>query len=385
MAEDLQKRYDERVERFLVTANMNEPDRVPILSQVQTWAISQAGYKFEDLLENYELEAQIYTKANDGYYYDGCFIAGINHLVNIGIELGSHTFFISPNAVTLQHKESSSMKEDEYDEFIADPMRFFADKIAVRKVKAFQQDDEEAVYKDLERLFDKAAQIRQLALVGPAFRERIGLPIVTSVSIAHPMDNFFDFVRGFIPTMTDMRRRPEKVAAALNAITPFYERSIPSSPVAPFPWTVDTHHIATFLTKELFERFYWPFYQKTVEGCFNAGTKMVSYFEGPWVQHYDLLDDLPKASIVAAVDPQDIEGFKKRFGGKQAFFGGLPMSMVKYNSVAECIEQAKKVLDIAAPGGGYIFSFEQGLLSPNDVNADTLREVNRYVAENAVY
>ncbi|MCL1913046.1 MAG: hypothetical protein FWG10_04020 [Eubacteriaceae bacterium] len=385
MTEELKKLYDERVNRFVTTADIKEPDRVPVMSQVSTWAVNYSGNTFAGLLENYEAEAEAYTKANEGFYYDGIRSVGINHLTKTGFELESKTFFISPNGITLQHHESSSMREDEYDEFLGDPMRFIADKIAVRKVRAFQLDDEEQVYQNLSKLFDKSAEIRRNTIVGPTVVEKTGLPFCVAGSVAHPMDDYFDFIRGFKPTMTDLRRRPEKVLAAVEALMPYHERNIPKAERPPLPWVQDTHHIATFLTKQLFELVYWPFYKKTVEGCFAVGTKLFSHFEGSWEQHYDFLEDLPKTSVVAIVEPTDVAGFKARFADRFTIASGVSTSMLRFMSADECIEEAKRVVGIAAPGGGFVFATERSLISPNDANPDVIRAVNKYISENTYY
>ncbi|MCL1914347.1 MAG: hypothetical protein FWG10_10860 [Eubacteriaceae bacterium] len=390
MTEELQKLYDERVNRFVTTANLEEPDRVPILASIGTGVFFYAGKTFGEVLENYDLETEIYLNAMEGQLCDGFSGGSINHLMQTGFVLGSKTFFISPNGVTVQHHETSSMKVEEYDEFIADPMRFMADKIATRKVAAFQAEDDEEVYKSLSLLFDKQAETRSKSTAGRAIREKYGLPNLTggsayhSGSIAHPMDNYFDFVRGFKPTMTDMRRRPDRVVAAVEAMYPFYERQFPKEYCGPFPWMNDTHHIATFLTRDLFEIFYWPFYKKSVEACSNAGIKLISVFEGPWDQHFDLLDDLPKASMIANLERKDqVERFKKRYANQFAIQGGLS-GVLRYNTAEQAIEDVKALLDIAAPGGGYLFSCGS-MIAPGDGTPEKQRVVNKWVYENANY
>ncbi|MCL1912638.1 MAG: hypothetical protein FWG10_01830 [Eubacteriaceae bacterium] len=393
MTEDVQKLHDERVNRFVTTANLNEPDRVPVVGAAGSGVIYLAGYGFADLLENYELEEKLYVAeaAKQNEYVDSFGGSGINHQMKIATALGSKTFFISPNGINVQHHETSSMKVEEYDEFIADPMKFIADKIATRKVTGFQLESDEEVYANLASLFDKAAEIRRGGTANRIIRERFGLPGLTGGggnplggSIAHPCDVFFDFIRGFKETMTDMRRRPERVDAAIAAISPFYERNIPTQYVGPFPWMNDTHHIATFLTGPLFERYYWPFYKKSVEGCYNAGIKLISVFEGPWEQHFDLLDELPKTSMIAQLEKfEQVVNFKKRYANQFAIYGGMT-GMLRLNTFEDSLERVKKTLDIAAPGGGYIFS-PGGISAPGDGTPERQEQICRWVFENANY
>ncbi|MCL1912628.1 MAG: hypothetical protein FWG10_01780 [Eubacteriaceae bacterium] len=393
MTEDVKKLYDERVNRFVTTANLNEPDRVPIVGSSGSGAIHYAGLNFADLLENYELEEKLYMAeaVQQNPYIDAFGGSGINHQMKIATALGSKTFFISPNGINVQHHETSSMKVEEYDEFIADPMKFLADKIAVRKVTGFRDGTDEEVYANLASLFDKAAEIRRGSYANKLIMETLGLPSLTGGagsglggSITHPTDVFFDFIRGFKETMTDMRRRPEMVDAAIAALSPFYERNFPTKYVGPFPWMNDTHHIATFLTGPLFERYYWPFYKKSVEACHNAGIKLISVFEGRWEQHFDLLDELPKGSMIAQLEKfEQVVNFKERYAGQFAIYGGMT-GLLRLNTLEDSIDRIKKTLDVAAPGGGYIFS-SGGISAPGDGTPERQEAVTIWVYENAKY
>ncbi|MCL1912626.1 MAG: hypothetical protein FWG10_01770 [Eubacteriaceae bacterium] len=387
MTEEIKKLYDERVNRFITTSNLNEPDRVPIMNSTGVWAIAYSGYTYADLYENFDLETEVFLKSHEGFNYDGTRTGGgINHMVKFHNELGSFQNFISPNAVTLQHAETSSMEADEYDEFIADPFRFIANKIAVRKITAFQQDDEEEVYRLMSELFQKPAQVRAKTTVADAIKNKLGIPAISGGSnIVNPIDQIFDFVRGFKNTMTDIRRRPEKLLAAVEAMIPYAERNIPKGPLPEFPWITDNHHIAKFLTSELFGKFYWPYYKTSVEGVFNAGTKFLSHFEGSWEQHYDYLQDLPKKSLICILEDDEVEVFKNRFANQFTIYAGIHSSTLRSGDIDKCKDEAKKIIDIAAPGGGYIYGLRNGLLAPGDGDAEVIRALNKFILEYAVY
>ncbi|MCL1915061.1 MAG: hypothetical protein FWG10_14635 [Eubacteriaceae bacterium] len=386
MTEEVKKVYDERVKRFITTSNLNEPDRVPIMNSTNVWAISYAGYTYADLFENYDLEAKVFMNSHEGFYYDGTRSAGgFNHMVKFHNELGSFQNFISPNAITLQHSEKSSMEADEYDEFIADPFKFIANKIAVRKIGAFQVEDEEQVYQSMSALFQKPAEVRSKSYVAKEIEEKLGIPIISGGNISHPIDQFFDFVRGFKNTMTDLRRRPEKLLAAVEAMYPYAERNIPKGPLPEFPWITDNHHLAKFLTADLFGTFYWPYFRKSVEGVYNAGSKFLSHFEGPWEQHYDFFDDLPAKSMICILESDEVELFKKRFANRYTVYAGIHSNTLRSGDIEKCKEEAKKTIDKAAPGGGYIYGMRNGLLAPGDADAEVIRSLNKFILEYGVY
>ena len=51
----------------------------------------------------------------------------------------------------------------------------------------------------------------------------------------------------------------------------------------------------------------------------------------------------------------------------------------------QCVDKAKELIDIMAPGGKYYFEFDKGPLSLDTINVENYRAVLEYVAENTTY
>jgi len=85
------------------------------------------------------------------------------------------------------------------------------------------------------------------------------------------------------------------------------------------------------------------------------------------------------------LEADDVVQAKKRIGDKLTIIGAVPTSLLKYGSKAECLDCAKELIDECAPGGGFMLSVEQALLSTGDVNIDNLKAVNQFVHEYGVY
>lgn len=54
--DDKEQLYQERVNRFIITTNHQEPDRVPILSLVETFAIAYANSTIEECMQSLDKE-----------------------------------------------------------------------------------------------------------------------------------------------------------------------------------------------------------------------------------------------------------------------------------------------------------------------------------------
>lgn len=380
-----QKSFEEKKNRIIVAANHQEPDRVPILSQINAYAIGFCGKTAWDIFEDPDLERECYRKANEAFYFDGLTIFGLNHPFKSYFDVGSETYLVSENGVTIQHKESSHMRADEYDEFLADPIKYIANKTAPRKVSAFCEDYPKN-YEAMKHLFESINNFKVNGAKNKKYvLEEMGYPIASSHSAPHPLDNFFDYIRGFTGVLTDIRRMPDKVLQVIDVLEPYYKSSIPNSQDPAFPWLMNTCHIPTFLSKSQFEKFYWPFFKRCILSANDASTKYMAVLEGKWEQHFDLFEDLPKGALVAWLEKDDIVQTKKRFGDQITLVGGIPLSMLKCSTVQECIDYTKRLFDECAPGGGFIFSTDLPPLGPKDLKVETYRAVNEFAHEYGKY
>ena len=126
--------------------------------------------------------------------------------------------------------------------------------------------------------------------------------------------------------------------------------------------------------------------KKLIIEVYNKGAKTLCCFEGSWKQHFGILvDELPKASIICQVEADDVCESKKLLGDKFAIMGGVLTNMLRYGTKQECIDEAKKIVDICAPGGGFIFATERILCTLGDVKLDNLIAVNEFVHDYGKY
>lgn len=375
------KDYEIKKQRFIDTCRFDEPDRIPIQAKVANFAMGYNGKTAKECYEDPQAERESWAKVYNDVYYDGISGLGMNFPFKAYLDLETETYFISRNQVTLQHHESAHMTVDEYDEFINDPITYIANKAAYRKLGVLRKPYPES-YQILKGAFIEMDEYKKRSAANKKYAEDIlGLPVVTSGTMSHVCDMFFDFVRGFTPTLGDMRRCPDNVLKAIEALIPYYENSIPKKDKAEFPFIYNTCHIPTFLSKEFFGKFFWPYYQRMITQAYESGTRTMSFCEGKWEQHFDYLNELPKGALIALLESDDIIKAKKLIGDKVILAGGMPLSLLKYGTIEECKEHAKKVIDACAPGGGFIFTTDKSLLDVNDIKAENLIALNDFVHE----
>src|SRR5690606_11325674 len=91
--------------------------------------------------------------------------------------------------------------------------------------------------------------------------------------------------------------------------------------------------------------------------------------EHDWMRYLDYLQELPAGTrfIFEFGDPQLV---KDKLGKKFIILGFYPLILLKTGSKEQCIDKAKELLDILAPGGNYIFAFDKGAVSLDSINLD---------------
>jgi len=272
--------------RIKTTANHKEPDRVPIIANALTWSIGYAGSTVQECLNDSDKQAEVYTKKFQDIYWDGTFFEGMIVPLKTFDVLGSKTWFVSNDGITVQHRENTPMLEEEYPELIEDPVKFMANKIFPRKFPALHQ----SYPNNLESLKDAAvalADFIQTRQKVTAAAKEYGIVPIAGAKVYPPCDVIFDRLRGFKGFSLDMRRCPENVIAASEALLPMYMQLAASAVGGDFPYAMSTLHAPTFLGPKNFEKFFWPTFKKMLLKIHEMGSKTILFMEGNWTPLYD--------------------------------------------------------------------------------------------------
>lgn len=381
-----EKLFQERVNRFVTTINHQEPDRVPVLSTVETYAIAYANATIQECMESPEKEFAIYRKVFEDIYFDGANGFGMNRAMKLYEVLGRNAYFISEDGSTLQHDEVNPMTSEDYDEFIADYKKF-TDNVFFKRKYPFLSKPYPENKEALKAAAFEAANFGKKLGDGALYLKEMGIPSFTAQMCISPLDILFDYYRGFKGTILDMRRYPEKVKAATEALVDFCIgiSTGGADKMEAFPLVFTPLHIPTYLGPKNFGEFYWPYYKKVLMAIHQRGGKVFAYLEGLWENYYEFLQELPKDFLVGSLESDDIVKAKKAIGNTITIAGGMPLSKLKYGTKQECIDHAKYIVDQCAPGGGFIFTTNLVPLSGGDLNPENLKAVNEFVHEYGQY
>ncbi|MEG0376949.1 MAG: uroporphyrinogen decarboxylase family protein, partial [Eubacterium sp.] len=299
--------------------------------------------------------------------------------------LGARNFIMGSDGF-MQHPEITSLETDEYDSFIADPYKTICENALPRMYTTFGENSFEgkaALTKGLFTFYSAMNQLEQGYLnIAKTQGKAVYTMAVTSACV--PFDVLSDQLRSFTGISKDIRRMPEKVEAACEALLPCMIKSGTKPFSSRYKRTFVPLHMAPYMRPKDFERFYWPTFKKYIEALDANGVGITLFAEQDWSRYFDYLNELPK-DIMIIFEKGDPREAKEKLGDKHILSGFYPLGLLKMGSEQECLDKAKELVDILAPGGHYIFSFDKNLLTTQDVNVDNLKSVLRFVKEYAVY
>jgi hypothetical protein len=384
---ELEKLYDERSTRMEIAQTGGIPDRVPIYSLVDNWAFNYAGYTIEEIFEDDEKHYKAFEKVAKDFYWDSMFTCVTSRAMNYVNALDGGSF-TTKGIMQVETGQAMSMEPEEYDELIKDPYAFIRDVVAPRKYGLMRMEYSEEKYQKYTEAIDYFFRFRKLGATAVArLKGEVGIPVSRGGVFWHPLDLILDYLRDFRGIMIDIKRNPNKLAEAAEAMTPMvielcemsYPKHIKGKSI------FNPMHLPQFLRPKDFEKVYWPSYKKIVEHFASKGFVVQSYFERNYSHLYDFLQELPKGHVFGLFEDDDLRVVKKKLGNTMCIGGGMDIYTLNYGTKEECIDMAKALIDDLAPGGGYVFTTNRIPHSPNDANAKNLKAVNDFVREYGVY
>jgi hypothetical protein len=286
----------------------------------------------------------------------------------------------------IQHPEVENMKPEWYDEFIADPAATIIEKIVPNACKALDIDPISR-----SNLLAKIYAVKQEeARLTKGIRDKLSekyeymTPLMNGPTVPIPFDNFADKYRGFKGIMMDMRRVPEKVKAAVDALFPIAKYKATCRGVTPGVVSFLPLHMPPYISTKAFEELYWPTFEGMVLFMTELGVFCNIFAEGDWSRYYDYMSRLPKTASFQ-LEEGDWAKMKSTFGREHAFGGLYDPTLTLTRTKEECIDEAKRLFDVCGEGGRFYFCFNRNVMDIKSVDVPKLQAVLEWVRTKAVY
>ncbi len=391
--DNAQKILESRIARLTAAMNLREPDRVPVVALVNSWAAHYTGKSLMDFAFAYDAGTlkESYTRFARDFDLDAITPPGGCRSGPLYSTLGSTEFsFFQTDGSShpgVQHLGRTNMEAAEYPALIADAYAFTVDTVLPRRFPALQG----SAPRRMMNLAKGALQYsefvaRSVAPVADFIRQEFGMPVFTSSATEMPLDLLADYYRGFSGLTMDIRRCPDQVIAACEALLPLLlAAAIGNKKQEDFPTVFIPLHIPTYLKPKDFGTFYFPTFKAMIEGIIQAGRRPTLFMEGNWLPYAEFFQELPKGKVNGIYEHGDHREMKKLFGNVICLIGGMPLQLLHYGSKDEVVAHTRRLIDDMAPGGGWILSPDKTLLSANDAKAENIQAMLATVREYGGY
>jgi hypothetical protein len=315
---------------------------------------------------------------------------------------------IGDNVPSYQFVEGEYMKPNEYDHLIQDPADFWLRVFLPRQagvfkpwanfmhlnpmiglpmgtITAFSTPEMQEMFK---KIWAAGAEMNKwMKMVGEVSGTALefGYPGFGGGFSGAPYDMLTDMARGTTGIMMDMYRQPDKIHEAMERLVPIViETAVGTGENALCPIISMPLHKGEkgFMSPKQFETFYWPTFKKVLLGIINEGLVPLPFAEGNYIPRLDVIQDMPKGSLVWYFEYMDMAQAKQTVGKKNCIMGNLPVSIMVTGTAKQVEEGCRKLIDDCAAGGGYILtssaSVDQGKIENLHAMMDTVKEYGIY-------
>ena len=281
---------------------------------------------------------------------------------------------------SFQILDGEFMYADEYKEFCFDPTHFILTKWLPRRYKNLRGlsklnfhtlcemaifagvsvfDDPE-VRLAIDSLQQAAVHSKNYLAASAAFIETAreeGVPMGVTMGGTCPFDLLSDNYRGMINCVMDILERPDELLEALDVMTELcLSTTLNGLSAMGHKYLFIPLHagVDEFMSPADYAKFYWPGLKKLMMKGIEAGLTPYVFCEGNYNTRLEQLCDVPKGKVIYMFEKVDLKKAKAVLGDTACICCNVPTATLMYGTPEQVREETKKVLDIGAPGGGFI-------------------------------
>ena len=420
MTEEAKKRLAEKEARYTAAIELREPDRVPMEINGNIFAVTDAGYTvgeciYDTTLEKYKDAA---TKFMLKYDPDTAMIS-----FDLGGE-GPALDRLQPKFIDWAGRPGTKIDINSMKQFLEFPVllddefeEFFNDRLAWQTRKSMPRLSGLAEpLKNFSLPLSHSGNLRPFveAYSTPAMRDMIekcwkisdfykeldkqrkkiagelldlGFPYPQVGRAAVAFDEYSDTLRGTIASLTDLFENEESVQRFLDEVHPKMIASIKAvnkdgSNTGKCIGFALHKGLDGFMSDEYYEKYYWRYLKELIETIISVGMTPYVFAEGRYSTRLHHLREVPKGKVVYKFEDTPMELAKKELGDVACITGGFSNVLLFQNTPEQVRDECKRMLDICAPGGGFIFQTKSSLTLAKRENVEamfeTVREYGKY-------
>ena len=389
---DMNQLRKERTQAWHDTIRGKDPKRVPHYGNLWlTWMSYDAGYTLREAMENYEVAEKCVLHAAKNYKLDFAVDSGWRNPLKVLGSLGADSYQINDADHSLNVKDRCYMEPEDYDALIANPKKWLWEVLLPRKFKYLQ--NKGTNLDSFRNYLQETGKFgAHLGKIGSILAQEYGwcslFPQGAAYdALGHGLELLFCSLRGIEGMSLDIRRIPDKVEAAIEALNETFLFPRVEKAKEKFgkgtseDYCVDINLVTfahTIMNHKQFERFYWPYFQMFIK--YVEEFDKIGYFfaEGDSTRFHDFYRQLPANRFGVLFDLDDIYQAKKNCPNL-TIAGGIRASMLGTATPQQCVDEVKRVMDAVAYDKKFIFAEHTMISFPKDCKPENLRAVCDYI------
>ena len=415
MTNEAKKRYDEKVARVEAAIALKEPDRVPMMPSAALFPMLNAGYTVAEVIYDPSLEKMTRSIVKYLEEFDpDCGLGTGTNYAGQGpmLELerpknmrwaGMPGDIIDRNSIQ-QFIEYPVLLDDEFEEFFSDrtgwqlgkqlprnsallePLAALAHpggRSPERSIAAIVSTPEfRSMLEDLWKLNELDREFRKNAEKLNKTVYEMGYPVFRLGGAAVPFDSYSDHLRGTILSLQDIYERPEDIERYIEeTIGPQLEaiREMGARPGMKGKHVFMALHkgIDGFMSGEHYRDLYWKHLRMIIEEIIKADMVPYIFCEGRYNTRLDFLTEVTPGKVFYHFEEVDMAAAKSKLKDVACIGGSFSTNLLQFGTQDQVRDEVKRLLDICAPGGGFIFMTSSGLSHVKKENVETMFETVR--------
>jgi uroporphyrinogen-III decarboxylase len=168
----------------------------------------------------------------------------------------------------------------------------------------------------------------------------------------------FSMARGILGFSRDLRKNPEIIARASDALSQSYLYTLKQ--MCRYMGTkrvsLALHRSSNdFISPETFRKYSLPSLKTMVEALKKRGISCILHCDGNWDLNFEAMRELPERCCVVQCDgASDIFRAKEIVGDRMCIYGDVPADLLALGSPTEVDEYCHRLIEEVGKGGGFI-------------------------------
>lgn len=404
-----QKLFQERLNRVETAIHLGEPDKVPVFTFFSSYIQRAYGSNYANIFYDFEAAGEAAVKFHQDHpqldiALTPQFTSGKAN------EIASSTMIDWPGRPGTKVSPFSShqvierelMMQEEYPEMLNDFSGFMIRRYVPRAysnlkgmaglnltpaivlstgmLSPYYSPEAQDTFQKLAQIGAEDAKAAAATTKYNNILADMGFPPMMTGASEAPYDILGDYFRGTMGIFEDMID-PDMQDYVEQACYMFAEQQIQSLQYfrfvdMPVKRVFFPLHKAMdgFMSDAQYERFYWKPLKKIILALIDMGVTPYIYTEGPYRTRLHHLADVPKGKVFYHFEDVDMAEAKRVLGNTAAICGNLSISRMEFGKKEDIAEDVKQLLDVCAPGGGYLFDFNGSLENCKPENMEIMFE-----------